>query len=191
MKRKKGCLASIVLLPLAATVLCSGFALIVFWPRQADALAELKSLPSYPGARLVNFSDNHRYTKFGSESWDMNGGGTWVSDEQRPLNVTTSSMTFETNDEPDSVRRFYGNNLPKSGYYEVLNWKLTVDQYMTWDDRFNLFSKVLGNENIDTPFTFHSLIITPTKGLPTGSANVGTTQVSIELTIYDETGGIR
>jgi hypothetical protein len=189
LNRRLGCIVLAVFLTLVSTVICAVLIMPALRPAEVDALAEVKLVPSYPGAGPVSYSDNSRYRKTTAVGWDTRS---YIFN--RTFDITTASVAFDTSDQPDRVREFYDGQLQRIGYGQVWDNQRSVYEYVHeddprattgwWDTIFGGRDRYAGNLQ---PATYHNVDIFATRPFPRGDAKSGITQVLIKLTIYIET----
>lgn len=193
--RQRGCILLVVCITLAIILSCAAIPSIISSLQLGppDALSKLKSLPVYPGTGSITFRDNTKREMVGTQIWVFKSGGIVGSDMDRNLNEATAGLTFETVDEPDQVQQFYAVVASKRGYNEIES-KVPGNQYIGWEESFETIAYAMEpfrGDEMDRPFSFHHLSINADKVLPLSGDKNAVTRVSVELSILNETGGLR
>ena len=190
--RRRGCLLPTIFLMLATTFVCGAFSWFVLRAPSTDALAELKTLALYPSATSASFNGNTEYEKTGQEVWETTNG-IMVSDRQRTLAITVASITFKTGDTPNIVEQFYDDQISKSGYYQIPSQPPST-RYIRYETPFQFLesiSEIIFDRDINHPVTFYDINLTALEGHQSSDPSTPVTNVSIELRILRETGGLR
>jgi hypothetical protein len=191
-RKQRSCVLLAVILPLVAVALCGGISILVFAPKPADAIAELKWLDIYPSATAVSISDNS-YSMTDGLGWSYKGGGGVImTDYHRSLEVTLATMMFETGEAPDSVQAFYEREVTNRQYYEV---EVTAPdrQYLRYEDPYPVLELVEDFPGLyrDRPLYFYQLTIRAVKVSAQSGTATALTRVTVEVQILREAGGLR
>jgi hypothetical protein len=168
---------SATFMTLVIVALCGVTAMLILRPPQADALAELRALPLYPGVSSPSFSGNTQFQETEVRWWNTKSGGTIASDRHRNLNVTKASMTFDTDDEPGSVMEFYNDQVPGRGYWAIGS-KPPGYRYLKWAAPFKMiadFSELILGDEFDHPVTFYEVNVVAVEAQPDYDARSRTT----------------
>jgi hypothetical protein len=193
LQQRKASRASVaVFVTLVIAIVCVAM-VIILAPRPIDALSELKSLPLYPNARLSSFSGNTQYEQSGGQWWALKEAGGMGSYSPRRLNVSLATVTFETNDGPEAVLKFYDEQMTQRGYYEVSDGS-ALQEHLKWTHRFGALGEMVestvGDDLINQPRNFHNLRITATSAPSQQDARSDVTLISVEYRALMETGGL-
>ncbi len=111
----------------------------------------------------------------------------------RKLIVSVATLTFETNDGPEEVLKFYDEQMTQRGYYEVSDGS-ALQEHLIWTHRFGTLGEIVestfGDDLINQPRNLHNLRITATGAPSQQDARNDITLISVEHKVLMETGGL-